>query len=596
MARAYAYVRYSSMKQREGDTVERQVTPLEAFTEDTGVAIAETFFDEGVSSFRGNNAKFGELKVILDRIKSGELRHGDYLVVESIDRITRQKVFDGVELLSSILKSGVRIYTTTDKKTYSLDDSAKHFETLMMISLIAQRANEESETKSDRRKKKWRSAKRLAVEKGKVFNKHNPPYGIRYCEDSQRFVLDEKQAEEVRKIFELLKVTGVSNVIRIVNQTSERRWTNKAINVLLRSQYPRGVMMSQKRGDGQKKVFIEFIEGYYPAIVTNTQFNEAIAAMQSRRTRKEYGNSTIGNLNVFRHVVKCGSCGESFVFEKQRNQKGELYYYFNCKTRKEHKGDCVQRFRYDLAFGMLLRAVSLLSPAKKIMTKPIAINLPEEIERLIRKEGDIRLKAMPEVSRNRGVIAGTIAESPEQKQIRLRMRKFGDDLFSKIMNHAGATSKLENKLDNAKEKLARLQMTLDNLNENMNAMIDENVGRIPRALLDKIGSVEQERDDQQEIVDALGVEVSEMSVTIPIASAKDLIEKFQTEEGRLQLNGFFKKQKVVFSFEFDQEVRRLDMTVSQNGEVVWKDQSYFGLHKPLSQFGISKLEDVMSSE
>ncbi len=593
MSKAYAYVRYSSTVQGEGDTVERQLTPLEAFTKETNIQITETFIDEGVSSFRGNNARVGKLKVVLDRIKNGELRRGDYLVVESIDRITRQRVFDGVELLQSILKSGVRIYTTFDKKTYSHDDPSRDLETLVMIAVIAKRANEESEIKSDRRKKNWQAAKRLAVEEGKVFNKSNPPYGLRYCEETQKFVLDEKESTEIRQIFSLLKVTGVSGAVRIINRTSERKWTNKAINVLLRSKYPLGMLMSQKRGDGQKKVFIEFIEGYYPAIITHTEYNEAVAAMQARKTRKEYGNSTIGNLNVFRHVVKCGKCGESFVFETQKNPKGELYYYFHCKTRKEHKGDCDQRFRYDLAFGMLLSTVAIFNPAKKPMKEFKTIKIPKEIERLMRKDFDRRMQSIPDRPK-REYLCFTIKETAEQRLQKVRMKKFGENLFSMLGNHGGATSKVEKEFEDEKEKLAKLQMMLSNLEASMDASFDENAGRIPRALRTKLYSLESEIDNQIKIVNELGVRHSEMSTTIPIASPKELIEKFKTEAGRLELNGFFKSQKVVFSFSFDPEVRKLHMAVYQENDLVWDAHNFFALHNPLASYGIDKLADILS--
>src|SRR3979490_3150695 len=113
MSNAYAYVRYSSTVQSSGDSVDRQTSPLKAFEKDTGIDIVETIIDEGVSSFRGDNANKGKFKEVLARIDRGVIRSGDYLVVESIDRITRQRVLDGVELLQNILKAGVKIYTTT---------------------------------------------------------------------------------------------------------------------------------------------------------------------------------------------------------------------------------------------------------------------------------------------------------------------------------------------------------------------------------------------------------------------------------------------------------------------------------------------------
>ena len=118
MTKAYAYIRYSRALQATGDSENRQLTALELFETSTGTKIVEVVYDKGKSAFRGDNARSGNFKEMLDRMQSGAIRPGDYLVVESIDRITRQRVLDGVELLQGILKKGINIYTTVDKKTY----------------------------------------------------------------------------------------------------------------------------------------------------------------------------------------------------------------------------------------------------------------------------------------------------------------------------------------------------------------------------------------------------------------------------------------------------------------------------------------------
>ncbi|WP_282876825.1 recombinase family protein [Pseudomonas peli] len=251
----YAYIRYSTMAQAVGDSVDRQTNPLKAFTKATGVEVKEIIIDEGVSSYRGNNVNKGKFKEILDRIDKKIIRSGDYIVVESIDRITRQRVLDGVELLQSILKKGIKIYTTSDSRCYSYDDPSKDLETLMMIALIAKRANEESETKSFRRKSAWVDAKSLAISGVAKINKSNAPYGLVYDHAEKKFVINETEADEIRKIFELLKYMGVSNAIREVNLNSKRKWANRHVAHMIKSQYPLGVLRSQKRTVNGKKNF-----------------------------------------------------------------------------------------------------------------------------------------------------------------------------------------------------------------------------------------------------------------------------------------------------------------------------------------------------
>ncbi|HBQ89950.1 MAG TPA: hypothetical protein DD803_10955 [Alcaligenes faecalis] len=52
--------------------------------------------DKGISAFRGANVRIGRLKGLLDRVENGEIERGDYIIVESIDRLTRQKLTDFV--------------------------------------------------------------------------------------------------------------------------------------------------------------------------------------------------------------------------------------------------------------------------------------------------------------------------------------------------------------------------------------------------------------------------------------------------------------------------------------------------------------------
>lgn len=190
MQKAYAYIRWSTAAQLTGDSETRQLAELERFEQNTGIEIVRKFRDSGRSAFRGDNSRRGEFRLLLDCILSGEIVRGDYIVVESIDRITRQRVLDGVQIIQDILKSGVNLYTTTDQKTYSIENPSEDLQTLLMISVIAQRAYEESETKSKRLKSSW-SNRRKAAESGKVIIKKGKsiPYGLRYI--NGEFVIPE---------------------------------------------------------------------------------------------------------------------------------------------------------------------------------------------------------------------------------------------------------------------------------------------------------------------------------------------------------------------------------------------------------------------
>ena len=55
MARAYRGRRYSSIKQKEGDSTGRQIDSSERFCRERGRMFADTFRDEVISAFKGKN-------------------------------------------------------------------------------------------------------------------------------------------------------------------------------------------------------------------------------------------------------------------------------------------------------------------------------------------------------------------------------------------------------------------------------------------------------------------------------------------------------------------------------------------------------------
>ena len=573
----YAYVRYSSIAQATGESVDRQISPLKQFTDETGVQIKEVIVDEGVSSYKGRNVNKGKFKEILNRIESGVIRKGDYIVVESIDRITRQRVSDGVELLQGILRKGIRIYTTIDRICYSYDREEDDLTTIVMIALIAKRANEESATKSRRRKDVWNKHKELAIQGIAKINRKKPPYGLAYDSNGSKFVINESEAAEIRKIFSLLKYMGVSNAIRTVNENSKRKWANRHVMHMIDSQYPLGVLRSQKRTKNDKKEFIEYIDGYYPAIVTQAEFNEAVSAMKSRRDRKDYGNTSSEDYNIFRSVIKCGCCGSSLVFEKQKNPKGVFYFYLHCYSRKELKGGCDQRFRFDLAFGMLLLFVGfVLNSNKKIGF------------RKIRSPSDLGVKS----ENSQGLESngfGVVDIDPERfAAVRDSVKSAQGEFVDLFSGATPSDERLNEAFNNARADLEKLEGKYNRIR----AAIERGDGEISKLIMDTSLAVEKAMAKKREEIDALAGEVEAAKVSIPVHSYKDVVDMFMTKSGRLELNRFFIAKKIRFEFKYASGVRRLDMRVFKDDVQMFQAPFWFPLHKPLVRFNLPNLAEL----
>src|SRR5438067_9614206 len=92
--RAYSYRRFSTPQQRDGNSLKRQAEAARAWAQRHGITLDEdlTFTDEGVSALYGLNAADGKLAAFKEAVTDGDVPPGSYLLVESLDRISRQKV------------------------------------------------------------------------------------------------------------------------------------------------------------------------------------------------------------------------------------------------------------------------------------------------------------------------------------------------------------------------------------------------------------------------------------------------------------------------------------------------------------------------
>ncbi len=161
---AYSYIRFSTAEQAQGDSLRRQSEQAEAYAKRKGWTLdaSLTLRDLGMSAFRGDNALVGNLGVFLDAVKRGTVKPGSALICESIDRISRQGIDEGYEIIKSILKAGVVLVTLSPEREFDVSATKSLTRGSLEIQLILERAAEESERKSERVGAAWREKQRRA--------------------------------------------------------------------------------------------------------------------------------------------------------------------------------------------------------------------------------------------------------------------------------------------------------------------------------------------------------------------------------------------------------------------------------------------------
>jgi DNA invertase Pin-like site-specific DNA recombinase len=317
----YSYVRFSTKDQgKQGkDSLRRQVDLAERYCEEHDIALDITLDlrDLGISAFRGANRAVGRLGAFLKAIDTGKVKPGAILLVESLDRISRQEITESLTLMLQIVKAGVDIVTLTDNRVYT-QENIDDVSNLMFSILIMARSNEESAIKSARLKASWRAKRDKAT--NKVMTSRVPAW--LYVKDG-KIRVNEERAAVIRRIFELsIKGYGATATAHLLNEqrvdtfgdthSPERKakgWRQPYIREILGNAAVIGQLTPHQYVDG-KRVPLEPIDGYYPKIIDEATFTKAQYAIQSRKGKQ----GAIGrSVNVLTHLVKCKRCGGSAV-------------------------------------------------------------------------------------------------------------------------------------------------------------------------------------------------------------------------------------------------------------------------------------------
>ncbi len=290
----YSYTRFSSEKQRHGDSVRRQVEAVEQWAKNAGggLRLDTSLRDEGVPGFRGRNAKVGALARFLKAIEEGMVAPGSVLVVENLDRLSRNEPLEGLDLLKTIIKAGVEIVTLHDGRRYTRENLSRDVVFLINALLILARGYEESDTKSKRMAASWQNKRRMAAQ-GQIVSSWVHPWlrvvgakklGNRTDFSAAKIVVVEERARVVRQIFKWAKSGW--GYLRIAKELRSSRvppwgragWSTTRIAKIIKNRAVIGEHQ-QCRYDGGtygKRVPDGVpISNYFPRIVSDDEFENA---------------------------------------------------------------------------------------------------------------------------------------------------------------------------------------------------------------------------------------------------------------------------------------------------------------------------------
>lgn len=354
MPKAYSYIRFSTKEQAKGHSLKRQTEMREAYLAkrpDLTLDTSLTLEDMGVSAFKGTNADEGNLGSFIRAIEAGIVPKGSYLLIESLDRLSRAKVQIALNLFLSIVNQGITIVTLEDGKEFNENSDF----TDIIISVVGmQRAHEESKRKSDLISKAWKDKRVQAASTGKVMSRV-VPFWLKAKEDKSGFIVLDEYAKILNRMFDLaLDGIGVHSIAVALNSEgittpTGKAWKGPNIAKFLRNRAAIGeATFSSFMNEGNKREATDPIPNYFPAVVDEAKFYAVRDKFNTYNMDTEHGRKS-DNRNLFRRLIRCQYCGNSVSLQAVRYNSKEgkkLYSTLACSGKVAGNGCKSERWDY----------------------------------------------------------------------------------------------------------------------------------------------------------------------------------------------------------------------------------------------------------
>jgi DNA invertase Pin-like site-specific DNA recombinase len=263
--------------------------------------------DAGVSVFRGANAATGALRVFLDACESKRVRPGSYLIVENLDRLSRDETLDAVMLFLGILNHGITLVTLFPEQEFS----KKNIDMARLVLAVAElaRGHGESLAKSERSRSNWdKRSRNIASE---ILTSRKPSW---IDIDDGKFVLNPAKAATVRRIFDMaVKGHGIGSIAKTLNRegvppiSKAKHWYDSYIYKILVNRacigefQPRILQIETLEQPGRMAHKVKRfqpigqpLKGYYPSVVKDEDF---FKAQQALKVRSRTGGRACNGVN-----------------------------------------------------------------------------------------------------------------------------------------------------------------------------------------------------------------------------------------------------------------------------------------------------------
>jgi len=470
--RAYSYIRFSTPDQIKGDSLRRQTELSKQYASSHNLILDDSlkFQDLGVSAYSGKHCgEDGALGQFLKLVKNGQIKKGSVLIVESLDRLSREEIIKAITQFLAIITSDITIVTLSDNREYTKDTINANFSELIISLTIMSRAHEESATKSMRLKEVWKNKRTRAIDGDCKMTRICPAW-LELSEDKTKFIVIENRVNIIRQIFEM-KVGGwgVYSIVHELNKTpdmwkpamNERKrgegWSESYVKKILKYRAVIGEHQPHQLTKGKLKPIGAPILDYFPPIIDKELFYRV---QEQFRQNTNKGGRTGKINNLFSYIAKCGYCGSPMAFVDKGPTKGGQYLI--CDRARRGLDCCRTSIKYDEVEKLTLIYCRGLRPQEILVQNNEKANsrLKYMIEGISGELNGIDLEI--------GYLTDSIVRTPDKRVREILEKKMTEKLDRKneLKKELDQRQMLFNKTTRLPEET---QLTIDALNNLFNS-------------------------------------------------------------------------------------------------------------------------------
>jgi DNA invertase Pin-like site-specific DNA recombinase len=313
-------------------------------------------------------------------VKKGKIKPGSTLIIESLDRLSREHVRAALPRFMDILNAGVHIHTLLSNKTYYHDryDEFDLFQSIMEMS----RSHRESKYKAERVASRWEQ-KQQDAKKGVPLGGTKPAWlDLVYANGTTKKPENDPKAKPVgfiennkvaivKRIFQLtIDGYGRNVIARMLNAEgvpafkTEKGWGASTINQILTNQAVLGLYQPYTKGEDGKRVKRGEPFMFYRPIIDRDTFDRAKAAVSGRDATKARKQSP--DFHVWQGIARCALCGSplhSYSNGRKPKEGERAQRWMRCYNAK--KGQCeagsIAVVKSEAVFAEILAKLNILA-------------------------------------------------------------------------------------------------------------------------------------------------------------------------------------------------------------------------------------------